>query len=358
MNIWSNTVITNKGIALLTKLTQGHTLNITIAEVGTGFVTPGLLAGLTSVTSPVQTLEFKPVSYPEDGVCAIPVVLRNDKLATGYKATQIGVYAEDPDDGKILFFIAQSVEADKGIYVPSAEEMAGYSAEWTFYLRYGQADGVKVVVDPTSAVSRAEMESYVNNAMDEKLVDVEVFMQSAQERLDKLDGREAFYAQNDEPTDAEEGSVWLDLDEGEGEEGDTIVGGFGLPVGLTITTDENGNNVLYLTQGGNIVGEGVILPAGGSGGSGGSVARISEITLLAANWEGETNMYSQVVAVDGLTENSQVDITPSVEQLVVLHQKDLTFVTENEGGVLTVYAIGQKPENDYTMQVTITEVLT
>ena len=49
-------------------------------------------------------------------------------------------------------------------------------------------------------------------------------------------------------------------------------------------------------------------------------------------------------------------MTPSVEQLVIFYEKDLTFVTENEGGVVTVYAIGQKPTNDYTIQVTITEV--
>lgn len=83
---------------------------------------------------------------------------------------------------------------------------------------------------------------------------------------------------------------------------------------------------------------------------------IGEVELLAANWEGEANLYSQVVSIEGVTENSQVDLTPSVEQLVVFYEKDLTFVTENDGGIVTVYAIGQKPENDYTIQVTITEV--
>ena len=85
-------------------------------------------------------------------------------------------------------------------------------------------------------------------------------------------------------------------------------------------------------------------------------ASVGEVTLLSANWNGEANLYSQIVAIDGVTENSQVDLTPSVEQLVVFYEKDLSFVTENDGGVVTVYAIGQKPENDYTIQVTITEV--
>lgn len=84
--------------------------------------------------------------------------------------------------------------------------------------------------------------------------------------------------------------------------------------------------------------------------------RIAEIELLAENWEGTANPYYQTVIIDGVTPNSQVDLTPSVEQLVVFYEKDLTFVTENEDGAVTVYAIGQKPEHDYIVQVTITEV--
>lgn len=88
----------------------------------------------------------------------------------------------------------------------------------------------------------------------------------------------------------------------------------------------------------------------------GSAATIGEVALLASAWVGDNSPYYQVVEIDGVTENSQVDLTPSVAQLAVFHQKDLAFVTENEDGVVTVYAIGDKPMNDYTIQVTITEV--
>lgn len=85
-------------------------------------------------------------------------------------------------------------------------------------------------------------------------------------------------------------------------------------------------------------------------------AKISYVDLIAENWIGESSPYYQVVDIDGVTEYSQVDLTPSIEQLVVFYEKDLGFVTENDDGIVTVYAIGQKPENDYTIQVTITEV--
>lgn len=88
----------------------------------------------------------------------------------------------------------------------------------------------------------------------------------------------------------------------------------------------------------------------------GSKLTVDTVNLLADKWVGSASPYSQVVTIEGITEYSQVDLTPSVEQLTVFYEKDLTFVTENEDGVVTVYAIGQKPTNDYTIQVTIKEV--
>lgn len=85
--------------------------------------------------------------------------------------------------------------------------------------------------------------------------------------------------------------------------------------------------------------------------------KISEVTLLAAAWGGEGDKwYSQIVTCKDFTEKCQVDLTPSLEQLEIFYEKDLTFLTKNKGGVVTVYAVGQKPLNDYTIQVTLTEV--
>ena len=85
-------------------------------------------------------------------------------------------------------------------------------------------------------------------------------------------------------------------------------------------------------------------------------SRVSSVKLSASAWEGNSSPYSQVVNVEGVTENSKVDLNPTVEQQSIFKDKDITLVTENDDGEVTVYCIGQKPMNDYTMQVTITEV--
>ena len=88
-----------------------------------------------------------------------------------------------------------------------------------------------------------------------------------------------------------------------------------------------------------------------------SLVRTATITLVASAWNMDSdNQYSQVVDIAGITEYSKVDLQPTPEQLAIFHEKDVTFVTENEGGTVTVHCIGQKPANDYVIQATITEV--
>lgn len=69
--------------------------------------------------------------------------------------------------------------------------------------------------------------------------------------------------------------------------------------------------------------------------------------------------YGQRVNVNNaeITRNSKVDLQINSEQMVIFYEKDLAFVAENEDGVVTVYCIGQIPQNDYRIQATVTEVV-
>lgn len=69
--------------------------------------------------------------------------------------------------------------------------------------------------------------------------------------------------------------------------------------------------------------------------------------------------YGQAVNVNNatITKNSKVDLQITSEQMVIFYEKDLAFVAENDGGAITVYCVGDIPENDYTIQAIVTEVL-
>lgn len=86
------------------------------------------------------------------------------------------------------------------------------------------------------------------------------------------------------------------------------------------------------------------------------INKISTVTLYADQWEGAASPYTQGVTISGVTSKSKIDLNPTFEQLEIFHAKDIAFVVGNNNGNITVYCIGQKPTNDYTIQVTITEV--
>jgi hypothetical protein len=91
------------------------------------------------------------------------------------------------------------------------------------------------------------------------------------------------------------------------------------------------------------------------------------VTMYPDKWEPVTdedgniieNRYYQYVDVKNaiITPNSKVDLQPTPEQLLVFHEKDLTFTAINAGGQVRVCIVGQKLTNEYTMDATVTEVV-
>jgi len=109
-------IYTAAGLALQAKMELGVSLNITRIVAGTGLSTD--LENVESVTDPRQQLTV--TGMDQRGTQAfIFAILSNQGLVEGYDLTQIGIYADDPDDGEILYRIAQfdrsypiSAEAD------------------------------------------------------------------------------------------------------------------------------------------------------------------------------------------------------------------------------------------------------
>lgn len=172
MNNWSNAVITEQGLALQAKLLAGNSLTITRAVSGTGYVEPAMLLKQTAVSGIKQELAIHKPSYPATGLCKMIMEIKNDGLSTGYTANQVGVYAKDPDRGEILYFICQVAQSGNGIIVPSASEMPGYRAEFSFYFQYGQADNVALEVDPSNTVTVEEAQDMIYVSVMQARVDM------------------------------------------------------------------------------------------------------------------------------------------------------------------------------------------
>ena len=89
----------------------------------------------------------------------------------------------------------------------------------------------------------------------------------------------------------------------------------------------------------------------------GSVSiRAGELTLLAEGWKGAVSPFAQAVSPEGITATCKVDLQPGPEQLEKLRLGNTAFAAINESGQVTVYAFGDKPTEDLTFQITVTEV--
>ena len=90
----------------------------------------------------------------------------------------------------------------------------------------------------------------------------------------------------------------------------------------------------------------------GGGGGGGKLVSVS---IPAAGWKNAVSPYMQVVTVDGVSLNSKVDLLADAEQAGKLQRTALLAV--NNSGTVTVYAIGDKPDSDLSLQAVLTDVV-
>lgn len=153
MASWSNATITAKGYALQAKLLSTIPLVITRVVSGSGRVTAGQLVNQTTVSGEKQNLSVESLSYDSNGNAIIKTSLNNKGLTSGYTCHQIGIYASDPDEGEILYAIAQ--EASAGEDIPSiTEQPNGYYCSWVFALTFSNSSNVSVTIDDANALTK------------------------------------------------------------------------------------------------------------------------------------------------------------------------------------------------------------
>lgn len=154
-NVWENAVITNKGIALQAKmLAGGKSVKITSVKSGSGSVQNTALMNQENVSGIKQTLTLKPLQKINHTVI-LTAMLKNDGVTSAYDLRQVGFYAMDPDEGEILYMIAQNTESR---HIPTEAEVPGYSLIWNFHFTLSNGVNIEVNVDPAGNVNEAKLE--------------------------------------------------------------------------------------------------------------------------------------------------------------------------------------------------------
>lgn len=123
MLIWNPSKLTTKGKALLAKAQAGRcTIKITKAQTGSGQYSSGEATDTrASLKAPVQTLPIHSKEIQNGSTLVLKVAITNktsdtDVLKSGYEIREFGIFAQDPDDGEILYSIATASTSD---YMPA-----------------------------------------------------------------------------------------------------------------------------------------------------------------------------------------------------------------------------------------------
>ena len=90
--------------------------------------------------------------------------------------------------------------------------------------------------------------------------------------------------------------------------------------------------------------------------SGATTPKLTNITMYADKWVGNSSPYSQVVSCNGVQVNSKVDLHPTPMQLEELRSSEIALMATNDNGVVTIYSFYDKPSSTWEMQALITNV--
>lgn len=155
MAIFQKWALTDQAKRLITKA-QAEKCTIHFTRAGTGdgqWSAEENLRYAEDIKSPKQSFEFSSVDIPDGNPATVvlEIVINNRGLQELYFLNEMGVYAEDPDGGEILYCIA--VTETQAVYVP-ADNGIGISTI-TERINLEVADSANVTINTTGAVVSA-----------------------------------------------------------------------------------------------------------------------------------------------------------------------------------------------------------
>lgn len=152
-------VITELGKILYAKSQTGKPLIYTKMQIGSGQIT-GDPSNLTSLVQPIDA-PFPISSFAINGDTAqIKAVFQNTNITQITFACELGLFAQDPDIGEILY--AYGNDGSNGYYIPPIA--AGtYAREFQVNVVVGNATQVTANVLPSAYVTVSDFNAHVNN---------------------------------------------------------------------------------------------------------------------------------------------------------------------------------------------------
>lgn len=163
MSAFGGLIITNQGRNLQAKAQLGTQLQFTRMGLGDGELGSSSIVDLTALKHEVKSLTLSRFELLTNGRARIGTVLSNTDIASGFYWRELGIFAQDPDLGEILYCYGNAGALAE--YIPAGGGADVIEKVINIITLIGNASSVSAVLDQSLVwATQQEFEDHITNA--------------------------------------------------------------------------------------------------------------------------------------------------------------------------------------------------
>ena len=160
---WSNATMTDVGADLQAKVNAGKTkLTFTKIKVGSGVNATNPLALTDVISSKWETTNF--VVKQEGKIVSVDTFITNTGIHEAFRMSEIGLFAQDPDKGEILYAYLTDPEPDR---MPAEGGSVVVSQELTIGMVFSNTGNVSLTVNMGALITHEQLTEAVKQHNDD-----------------------------------------------------------------------------------------------------------------------------------------------------------------------------------------------
>ena len=153
---WSNAIMTDVGNALQAKVNAGQTkLTFTKIKVGSGVNATNPLALTDVISSKWETTNI--IVKREGKIISVDTFITNSGITEAFRMSEIGLFANDPDKGEILYAYLTDPEPDR---MPAEGGAVVVSQELTIGMMFSNTGNVSLTVNMGALVNQEQLKEH------------------------------------------------------------------------------------------------------------------------------------------------------------------------------------------------------
>ncbi|WP_326514775.1 gp53-like domain-containing protein [Clostridium intestinale] len=156
MSTFGGIYFTNKGRMLQSKVQTGNNLlKFTRIVLGDGTLGSQSISDLNTVIHEIKSLQINKLKILTEGKVVVGGVFTNQDLASGFFWRELGLYANDPDIGEILYCYGNA--GNLAEYIPGVNGSDIFEKNIQVVASIGNASNVSAVIDESLVYATLEM---------------------------------------------------------------------------------------------------------------------------------------------------------------------------------------------------------